>query len=139
MLLKRIRNVSSNWNQGYHVFKDIWSPRLGEDLELHCEPETSVDKHSVCLKTKDGKKVGKNQDVSQRQHFTFYKVTLKQVVQPKYLGKYNVKNFENISQFRRIYYLEFVITKYFVLQDKNFRFAKSRVHSIRGSLYRKDL
>ena len=44
--------------KGHHVYKDVWSPEMGEELEVHCEPDNVVDKYAVCLKTKDGKIVG---------------------------------------------------------------------------------
>ena len=36
--------------KGNHAYKDKWSPKLGEDLEVHCEPENLVHKYAVCLK-----------------------------------------------------------------------------------------
>ena len=27
--------------KGHHVYKDIWSPELGEDLKVQCEPQKS--------------------------------------------------------------------------------------------------
>ena len=33
---------------------DIWTPELGEHLEVQCEPENAIDKYAVCLKTSNG-------------------------------------------------------------------------------------
>ena len=44
--------------KGHHVYKDIWAPELGEQLEVQCEPENPVDKYAVCLKTSNGTIVG---------------------------------------------------------------------------------
>ena len=43
--------------KGHHVYKDIWTPKLGEELEVRIEPDNHVDKFSVCIK-KDGKIAG---------------------------------------------------------------------------------
>ena len=40
--------------KGHHIYKDIWTPKLGERLEVQCEPENVVDKYAVCLKTGNG-------------------------------------------------------------------------------------
>ena len=37
--------------KGHHVYKNIWTPELGEHLEVQCEPEDAVDKYAVCLRT----------------------------------------------------------------------------------------
>ena len=44
--------------KGHHVYKEIWTPELGEYLEVQCEPENPVDKYAVCLKTSNGTTVG---------------------------------------------------------------------------------
>ena len=44
--------------KGQHVYKDIWTPELGEHLEVQCKPENPVDKYAVCLKTSNGTIVG---------------------------------------------------------------------------------
>ena len=40
--------------KGHHVYKNIWTPELGEHLEVQCEPENPVNKYAVCLKTGNG-------------------------------------------------------------------------------------
>ena len=35
----------------YHMYQDIWSPELGENLEFQCEPENPIGKYDVCVKT----------------------------------------------------------------------------------------
>ena len=42
----------------HHVYIDIWTPELGEHLEVQCEPVNTVDKYAVCLKTSNGTIVG---------------------------------------------------------------------------------
>ena len=42
---------------GYHVYKDIWIPVLGETLPAVMEPTNYDDDHAVCVK-KDGAIVG---------------------------------------------------------------------------------
>ena len=41
-----------------HVYKDIWSADLGDDLEAHYEPDNLAEKYAVCLNAIDGKIVG---------------------------------------------------------------------------------
>ena len=36
--------------RGYHVYKDIWNPRIGEVLPLEREPNNSEDRFAVALK-----------------------------------------------------------------------------------------
>ena len=36
--------------KGHHVYKDIWTPKQGEYLDVRCEPENLVDKYAVCVK-----------------------------------------------------------------------------------------
>ena len=87
--------------KGHHVYKDVWSPEMGEELEVHCEPDNVVDKYAICLKTKDGKivghlKKGKSGRFAKTIYY-FYEVTLKQAVQPKYLVK------DSILEMARVY------------------------------------
>ena len=35
--------------KGHHIYKDILTPKLGEHLEVYCEPENTVDKYAVCV------------------------------------------------------------------------------------------
>ena len=44
--------------KGHHIYKNIWTPKLGEHLEVHCEPENIIDKYAVCVKTANGATVG---------------------------------------------------------------------------------
>ena len=73
--------------KGHHVYKDIWAPELGEHLEVQCQPENSVDKYVVCLKTSNGTTVGHlekgKSGRSQRPYFFIHEVTLKQIAQLK--------------------------------------------------------
>ena len=40
--------------KGRHVYKNIWTLELGENLEVQFEPENPVDKYAVCLKIDNG-------------------------------------------------------------------------------------
>ena len=35
---------------GYHEYKNIWTPKIGETLSTECEPGNMVDNYVVCLK-----------------------------------------------------------------------------------------
>ena len=43
--------------KGHHVYKNIWTPMLGEILQVRREPENIVDKFAVCVE-KDDRVVG---------------------------------------------------------------------------------
>ena len=43
--------------KGYHEYKSIWTPKIGEKLQTKREPENLVDKYAVCVK-KNHKIVG---------------------------------------------------------------------------------
>ena len=43
--------------KGHHVYKDIWTPGIGEILDAQIEPNNPTDKYSVCIR-KSGKVVG---------------------------------------------------------------------------------
>ena len=43
--------------KGHHVYKDIWTPEIGEQLKVRIEPGNCVDKFAVCVK-KDKRVVG---------------------------------------------------------------------------------
>ena len=43
--------------RGHHVYKGIWNPTVGEELEACREPENAHDRHAVALK-KAGEIVG---------------------------------------------------------------------------------
>ena len=43
--------------KGYHVHKNSWTPKAGEELSTEREPENLVDKYAVCVK-KDNEIVG---------------------------------------------------------------------------------
>ena len=43
--------------KGHHVYKDIWTPEIGEQLKVRIEPDNCVDKYAVCVE-KDKKVVG---------------------------------------------------------------------------------
>lgn len=36
--------------KGYHEYKSIWTPKIGEKLQTKREPENLVDKYAVCVK-----------------------------------------------------------------------------------------
>ena len=33
----------------HHIYKGIWTPKLGEHLEVYCELENTADKYAVCV------------------------------------------------------------------------------------------
>ena len=35
--------------KGHHVYKDIWTPEIGEQLKVRIEPDNCVDKCAVCV------------------------------------------------------------------------------------------
>ena len=41
---------SRNFYQGHHVYKDIWTPKQGKQLDVLMEPENRMDKVAVCVK-----------------------------------------------------------------------------------------
>ena len=41
---------------GHHVYKDTWSPKIGESLDVQIKPNNPVDKYTVCIR-KSGKVV----------------------------------------------------------------------------------
>ena len=43
--------------KGYHEYKNIWTPKIGEILSTEREPGNLVDKYAVCVK-KNNKIVG---------------------------------------------------------------------------------
>ena len=36
--------------RGHHIYKDVWSPIVGEEVEVCREPENPHDRHAVALK-----------------------------------------------------------------------------------------
>ena len=40
--------------RGYHGYKDLWVPKIGEVLLLKWEPENKVDKNAVAVTTSNG-------------------------------------------------------------------------------------
>ena len=36
--------------KGYHVYKYIWVPKMGENCSAEREPDNSEDKYTVCVK-----------------------------------------------------------------------------------------
>ena len=36
--------------RGYHEYKNIWTPKIGETLSIEREPGNLVDKYAVCVK-----------------------------------------------------------------------------------------
>ena len=43
--------------KGYHVYKTLWNPLIGEFLSCEREPDNAMDKYAVCVK-KENKIVG---------------------------------------------------------------------------------
>ena len=43
--------------KGYHIYKHIWTPEIGESLDAQIEPNNPADKYAVCIR-KSGKVVG---------------------------------------------------------------------------------
>ena len=43
--------------RGHHIYKEVWTPRTGEELLVEKEPGNSQDRHAVAL-VKDGITVG---------------------------------------------------------------------------------
>ena len=39
--------------KGHHVYKDIWTPKQGEQLDFLMEPDNGMDKFTVCVKIND--------------------------------------------------------------------------------------
>ena len=37
----------------HHVYKDIWTPKQGEQLDVLMEPDNRMDKFAVCVKTNE--------------------------------------------------------------------------------------
>ena len=36
--------------KGHHVYKDIWTPKQGEQLDVLMEPDNQMEKFAVCVK-----------------------------------------------------------------------------------------
>ena len=41
---------SRNFYQRHHVYKDIWTPKQGEQLDVLMEPDNQMEKFAVCVK-----------------------------------------------------------------------------------------
>ena len=55
-----VRHLESQINmyvKGYHIYKHIWTPEIGESLDAQIEPNNPADKYAVCIR-KSGKVVG---------------------------------------------------------------------------------
>ena len=35
--------------KGHYAYKEIWTPKQNEHLDVRCEPENPVDKYAVCV------------------------------------------------------------------------------------------
>ena len=44
--------------RGYHAYKDIWTPDIGEVLSTMCEPENKHDSYAVAVQLEDDTVVG---------------------------------------------------------------------------------
>ena len=49
--------ILDSYIKGHHVYKDIWTPCIGENVTAEREPDNPMDKYAVCEK-KDKKIVG---------------------------------------------------------------------------------
>ena len=36
--------------KGHHVYKDIWTPKQGEQIDVLMEPDNQMEKFAVCVK-----------------------------------------------------------------------------------------
>ena len=57
-IILTVENAHESQIKGHDVYKDICAPELGEHLEVQCQPESPVDKYTVCLKSSNGTIVG---------------------------------------------------------------------------------
>ena len=39
--------------KGHHVYKDIWTPKQGKQLDILMEPDNQMDKFAVCVKSNE--------------------------------------------------------------------------------------
>ena len=47
--------------RGYYIYKDIWTPCIGDMLECKREPSNMIDRYAICVtKPSDTTVVGKN-------------------------------------------------------------------------------
>ena len=56
--------------RGHHAYKAVWTPIVGEAVEVSCEPSNPYDGHAVCV-TRDGSTVGHVPRRIRRVFFTF--------------------------------------------------------------------
>ena len=57
--IKMVRSPGNEVDiKGHHIYKDVWSPVIGEILQVEMEPDKLVHKYAVCVR-KDGKVVGR--------------------------------------------------------------------------------
>ena len=42
--------LSPSFIRGYHIYKDTWTPTIGEELNCEVEPNNKFDKYAVCVK-----------------------------------------------------------------------------------------
>ena len=77
--------------KGYHVYKDIWAPKQGEQLDVLMEPDNRMDKFAVCVKIKEKTmahlKKGVHSEDLQRQSYTSCAVMRTQALGQKLLVK----------------------------------------------------
>ena len=45
--------------KGHHVYKDVWTPKQGEQLDALMEPDNRMDKFAVCVKINEKIKSGR--------------------------------------------------------------------------------
>ena len=49
--------VFNTYVKGHDLYKDTWTPEIGESLDAQVEPNSPVDKYAMCIR-KSGKVVG---------------------------------------------------------------------------------
>ena len=55
----RLKSYAINaFVKGYHVYKNNWTPSIGDELQGFMEPTNKLDKYAVTVKEKDGVVIG---------------------------------------------------------------------------------
>ena len=55
----RLKSYAINaFGMGYHVYKNNWTPSIGEELQGFMEPTNKLEKYAVAVKGKDGDVIG---------------------------------------------------------------------------------
>ena len=48
--LRHLESQINTYVKSHHVYKDIWTPEIGESLDAQIEPNKPVDKYAVCIR-----------------------------------------------------------------------------------------